>query len=237
MDKFLYILLPLLISCTSKQTEVDLQQNLCSEIIELLDELDSLKSVNGELSFLGLKLSNDSATYSMLQKVLEEYRIDTSESKKYFELIDEQDLRFNLDPNSTVYRFYWRRAFEPNDILIRISKNYSEVELVYKIIKVASASPNVKDTTELLSVTKRIISKEEWQKFESLVNKSYFWQLGPNFDYGFDGSFWTLEGATHYQNGTINYHVFSKWSPEKNDFREACEYLISLSGEDYGEIY
>ena len=46
-------------------------------------------------------------------------------------------------------------------------------------------------------------------------------------DMGRDGSQWVLEGVRDNR-----YHIVDRWSPENSEYREACTYLLKLSGMD-----
>lgn len=97
---------------------------------------------------------------------------------------------------------------------------------------------DVKDNTGYVDTifTKKTIpiQKTEWIKFNELVDVALFWQTARFADDNkfLDGSGWTLEGLRKEHINDTKYHSLYIDSPEKCAFRDACEYLMSLSGED-----
>jgi len=72
----------------------------------------------------------------------------------------------------------------------------------------------------------RSLSDDEWNEFMRLLRQSGYWDLlskddspPPN-----DGATWIIEGSRNGQHHQVNRHAPS------SEFRDACAYLVSLSG-------
>lgn len=89
----------------------------------------------------------------------------------------------------------------------------------------------VKDTIQFRYVTRtRELSTEEFKKFKDLIEAKQFWTYSPmgKAIFGADGADWILEGLDIEK----GYHMVYRWSPYKdrdNEFRELCQYLITLT--------
>jgi len=70
------------------------------------------------------------------------------------------------------------------------------------------------------------LSDDEWNEFMHLLRQSGYWDLPSNDDSlpPFDGATWIIEGI---RNG--KHHQVNRRSPS-SEFREACVYLVKLSG-------
>jgi hypothetical protein len=143
------------------------------------------------------------------------------------------------DKNSETYRFLWLRSFHP-PVSIRLyrAKNQSYI-IVKQLSGVGVPENGAAIFPKTLTVNEtRPISEAEWEHFQELLKKSGFWLI-PTEDgkpIGLDGAGWLLEGVKSGQ-----YHVVDRQSPEQGDFREACVYLLRISGvninESKGELY
>ncbi len=75
---------------------------------------------------------------------------------------------------------------------------------------------------------KRQLHKKEWQNILTHVKTSSFWSLKSNIDdAGNDGARFIIEGV---KNG--KYHVVDRWMPDKGNYREFCNYLLTISEVD-----
>ena len=126
------------------------------------------------------------------------------------------------------YRFLWLRSFD-NPIVVRIWRSESNVNLVTKQLDGDGGHHPGK-----LVVTKaRTLSNKEWGEFTKYLEQSSYWTLPTDIgDIGNDGAQWVLEGARENR-----YHVVDRWSPKNGSYREACFYLLELSGLKLGKIY
>jgi hypothetical protein len=62
-------------------------------------------------------------------------------------------------------------------------------------------------------------------KFLALLERTEFWKMPTDSSRrGFDGAYWTLEGA---QNGTC--HVVERWCPDNTPFRQLARDLFKLA--------
>ena len=78
-----------------------------------------------------------------------------------------------------------------------------------------------------------MITQEQFLKFKSLLEDSYFWDLSfeTRSEILLDGEYWTLEGICKFpSNDTlIKYNIVERQNPRKGSFRSACEYLQILA--------
>lgn len=77
----------------------------------------------------------------------------------------------------------------------------------------------------------RTLTEDEWLKFTSLLDESWFWSESPlvNEDVVNDGEEWIMEGIKQDKGLTANYHEVHRIMP-KQEFRDACNYLLKLTG-------
>jgi hypothetical protein len=153
--------------------------------------------------------------------------------------MDEPSFQSILNDNVDTYRFLWLRSFHPA-VSVRIWKcqqgycvNAKQLDSVDKYID-GKLVPSAK----LAVNSSHPLSADEWSRFLSLLERASFWSL-PTVDGGpmaEDGAAWLLEGT----NGA-KYHVVDRQSPQTGDYREACVYLLKISGlkvdEAKGELY
>jgi hypothetical protein len=137
------------------------------------------------------------------------------------------------------YRFLWLRSFH-QPVSIRIWRNAEQIQLVVRQLSAGGQAVDgqVKVVGELTIDVTRPATKEEWEHFQELLTNSSFWSM-PSEDVrprGVDGAGWLLEGVKFNQ-----YHLVNRRSPEQGAYREACIYLLRISGvpvdESKGELY
>jgi hypothetical protein len=135
-------------------------------------------------------------------------------------------LLYNKEINKEVYRFTWIRTFH-NPITIRIEKTDEKYKIYWKICSGKGGFYH----GVLKANEEKQITKEEWKKFQKLLDLIDFWNLKNNGDLmGTDGSQWILEGTT-----TKKYQVVDRFSPHKGQYYEACNFLIELTNLKIGE--
>lgn len=133
------------------------------------------------------------------------------------------DKKFDSSLNEA-YRFTWHGAFhQPFRIEIQEAKNSYQMSIKFKSM----------DSMQCLN---KEIKEKEWIEFKSLLNDAYFWRLGcenvldPNEISYFDGSTWKLEGfRKNIRNSNKKYHCVWMDNPKAGPFKNACNYLITLS--------
>lgn len=153
--------------------------------------------------------------------------------------MQEPPLSSSKDKNTETYRFLWLRSFhEPVSIRLYRVKNQN-----YMTVKQLPSSGIVQNGQTIfpknLTINEtRPVSDAEWERFQELLKKSDFWSM-PTEDGklpGTDGARWLLEGIKFNK-----YHVVNRQSPEQGDYREACIYLLRISGlkidESKDELY
>ena len=126
------------------------------------------------------------------------------------------------------YRFLWLRTFH-HPIAIRVWRKGEERNMAFKELDGAGGY----DPGKLIANLTRRLTTDEWDKFIKLLQQASYWQLPTESrNGGRDGAQWILEGKKDEQ-----YHVVDRWSPEGGSYREACLYLLKLSGQKQKELY
>jgi hypothetical protein len=127
------------------------------------------------------------------------------------------------DENIETYRFLWLRSFH-HPIFVRIEREENKIKLFTKELGGAGGYRPGK----VLRSNKINLEKEEFCRFLNLLEDANFWKMPTKHDVlGEDGAQWILEGVKKGR-----YHIMDRWSPEKGEYREACVYLLKLSGYD-----
>lgn len=163
----------------------------------------------------------------------------------------DEPILFNYYQGHDIYRFLYIRSFDP-PLVISLHRNDEEVWLSVKKLDrsprfidyyqpdTTSYPPN--DTSESLIAPrytlikadrkanivlneKKVLSENEWTKFDSLLTACQFRTLPPTKDQmGIDGSQWIIE--SHLKSG---YYFVERRTP-KDKFRDCGKYLLELSG-------
>lgn len=83
----------------------------------------------------------------------------------------------------------------------------------------------------LSSEKTRELDADEWFKFTSLIDNSWFWSEPSLTREGVfcDGAEWIMEGVIQERGRGKNYHEIHRIDP-KPEFQETCDYLLKLSG-------
>jgi hypothetical protein len=153
---------------------------------------------------------------------------------KHLKAMGEPSLFSTKEPNTEIYRFLWLRSFDPS-LAIRIQKSGNSNLLTLKQLNENGGSSNPSNLK--LEKTKNI-TEDEWTTFIHYLYQASFWtgitRSESTKEDGEDGAQWVLEGVKNEK-----YRVIDQWSPETGDFREACLYLVKLSGLELkpGETY
>ena len=146
---------------------------------------------------------------------------------KYLKAMDVSSLNSIAESDET-YRFLWLRTFH-HPIAIRVWRKGEERNMVFKELDGAGGY----DPGKLIANRTRRLTTDEWDKFIKLLQQASYWQLPKESkNGGRDGAQWILEGKKDEQ-----YHVVDRWSPEGGSYREACLYLLKLSGQKQKELY
>lgn len=167
--------------------------------------------------------------------------------------IAKEKILYNYYLDHDIYRFSWFRSFhgpvfisihrELNKYWLAISKlnkPYVKYQHVIDFIPPKGTSEEDSKTfaarnkqmMDSLNIFPRIevkktipIAKDEWDKFERLLNECDYWYLQPLIErQGLDGSRWIIEA--HFEN---KYWFVDRWSP-RDKFRRCGKYLLELSG-------
>jgi hypothetical protein len=133
------------------------------------------------------------------------------------------------DCSAESYRFLWLRSFHA-PIAVRLWRSNGQHFLVVKQLR----SRDDDRPGKILISRINSLSEEEWNNFKKLLHESSFWKLlveeptvvnpdGSITVYA-DGAQWIMEGASD-----NCYHIVDRHSA-KGEYREACLYLLKLSG-------
>ena len=130
--------------------------------------------------------------------------------------------------NKSVYRFLFLHSmcYPSCPLSIRIEKNDTSYSLHYARLE---NSDNKREFKE----EQKVLSKDQWNKFLSLIEIADYWNLStneivPKNEARMDGARYIIEAI---DNG--KYHVVDRWSPYSttyDKFAKCAGYLIELSG-------
>lgn len=143
---------------------------------------------------------------------------------KHLRAMGESSL-LNVDnPDTETYRFLWLRSFH-QPISVRVERRgYS-----FHLEAVELSGTGGYEPGKILQTDDVVIHSDQWCRLMTLLDKAKFWEQSTSSDssLGRDGAQWVLEGVNDER-----YHIIHRWSPTDDSFREACIYLLLLSGRD-----
>ena len=148
-------------------------------------------------------------------------------SSEYLKSFGEKSFLDISEEKTEVYRFLWLRSFH-HPIFVRIEKRDNLIQLFSKEL---DGRANAYNPGKVLRKEHKILTEQQWCNFSSLLEKSEYWKMPADYTMGRDGANWILEGV---KDG--RYHVVNRWSPENDEYREACIYLLKLSGFDTARL-
>ena len=127
------------------------------------------------------------------------------------------------DDETEIYRFLWLRTFH-RAVAIKAVRHAYDFEVHY----LETTGMGGYEPGKLLVKNKYNVTQAQWCEFMDLLDKADFWNL-PTIDreVGLDGSDWILEGVRENR-----YHIVDRWTPDSGDFREACLFLLKVTGRD-----
>jgi hypothetical protein len=138
-----------------------------------------------------------------------------------------QDSLLNITDDSEVYRFLWLRTFH-HPLVVAIKRK----DGLTTLSTVETNGAGGYEPREIIKSKTFQLKDDEYCNFIRLLNKSDFWEMTSNKGIsGTDGAQWIMEGV---KNG--RYHITERWSPADGQFREACVYLLQLSGVDVDKL-
>lgn len=153
---------------------------------------------------------------------------------KHLKAMDEPVLLKYAGYEEESYRFLWLRSFH-HPVAVRLNR-FGEGRML--VVKELDGAGGYKPGYVTVEKT-RLLSEGEWAMFMHLLNRACYWQLATedvsSID-GVDGAQWILEGVKEGR-----YHVVDRWSPREGTYRDACLYLLKISGlgidESSGKVY
>ena len=147
----------------------------------------------------------------------------------------------NISGNS-VYRLLYLRSFH-SPIAVTLTQASSSRRLRATLMSPPQDEPGI---ATVLDHRNRVLTTDEWAKFEQLLVKSKFWTMQswppPRFTpeghriVTFDGSEWMFEARTPRASHTVA-TKFPGLDPGNDDFKAMLLYLLSLSGLQIEEVY
>ncbi|HEX8736177.1 MAG TPA: hypothetical protein VF721_12690 [Pyrinomonadaceae bacterium] len=141
---------------------------------------------------------------------------------EYLRWMGEKSLLDASDGGAEIYRFFWLRSFD-RPIFMRVERRGNRIKLFTKEL---SAPQTVSRNYS------RNLDRTEWCEFLKLLRQADYWNLptSQRVD-GVDGAQWLLEGVRENR-----YHLVDRWTPQTGEFREACIYLLRLSGVEIDKL-
>lgn len=147
---------------------------------------------------------------------------------KHLKAMGEPSFLSNVEGES--YRFLWLRSFH-HPIAVRLWRSGHSYFL---LVKQLNGAGGYEPGTLVTNRTRRL-TESEWNDFLNYLEKSCYWQMPVDDEQRMpDGAQWILEGVRD-----NCYHIVDRQSPEVGDYREACLYLLKISGLNVsgGDIY
>ena len=141
--------------------------------------------------------------------------------EKHLAAMGESALSVRREGQDEAYRFLWLRTFH-HPVAVRVWRAGEGRFVSAKELDGAGGH----EPGKLIADGTRPLKAEEWDEFTRLLERACYWNLDARRDPGGrDGAQWILEGAR-----AGRYHVVDQWTPDSGAYREACLYLLKLSG-------
>lgn len=145
---------------------------------------------------------------------------------KFLKLMDEKSL-LDGSNETEIYRFLWLRTFH-HPIFVRVERKGNSIRLSSK----ESNGAGGYEPGKIIRTTNIILNESQWCEFLSIVEKSKYWQMPSEKQVaGVDGAQWILEGVKEGR-----YHIVDRFMPQKDNYEQACIYLLELSGIDIDRL-
>jgi hypothetical protein len=140
---------------------------------------------------------------------------------KHLEAMGEKSLLDVSGGETEIYRFLWLRSFH-HPVFVRVERSRNQVRLS----TAESDGAGGYGPGKTFRRSSRNLDQTEWCEFLKLLRQADYWNLPTDRrENGLDGAQWILEGVRENR-----YHLVDRWSPEAGEYREACVYLLRLSG-------
>jgi len=146
---------------------------------------------------------------------------------RHLAAMGEKSLLDERDGAAEVYRFLWLRTFD-HPLFVRLENRRNEIKLFTAELDGAGGyrPGNVLRSDEFS------VSEDDFCDFLLLLEKADYWNTPVEDDsLGNDGAQWILEGVRQGR-----YHVVDRWTPRTGEYREACLFLLKLSGIDMDRL-
>jgi hypothetical protein len=121
-----------------------------------------------------------------------------------------------------IYRFFWLRTFH-HPVMIRLSRKGDDK---YLVVKQTDGRGGYEFGKLIVNETRKL-KDSEWCEFIRRLDEADFWSKKKIDLSGLanDGAFWNIEGVREQR-----YYLSGEQSPDTGKFREACIYLMRISG-------
>lgn len=147
---------------------------------------------------------------------------------KFLAAMDEPSLSVG-DVRAETYRIIWLRSFDPPMVFRLIVLPDGTAILITK----KTNGEGGYEPGKMVLNKETTIDKQETQELLKALKMTNFWTLPTflsDFEVGFDGAHWVLEG----KNGR-EYHLVDRWSG--GEIRDWALLLMNMSGENLRPIY
>ena len=234
-----------LISCsstTTKEKQPELRDIVAEKHFTHIGWNEFYDTTDLNYKILKAYRDNDQQALQKLNAELDVQRQDTIHREKIDTCVKLEHLsRMKVDE---VYRFRHSQSFCKAVQVVTISKANETYRLHYvEFLSVGDPKesfPIITKNGDTVSMTcikakefEMPITKQEWEGLEKKVELADYWGLKPrNYQFGFDGSSWTIDAFTKRYGyiTTQQVHSVFRWSPE-NEFAELGVYFMKLARE------
>lgn len=147
---------------------------------------------------------------------------------KHLSAMKQESLLDTSDENKEVYRFLWLRTFD-HPVFVRAERDGYSFKMVSRELDGAGGY----EPGKILRTDTRLLERNEWCELVRILDETRYWQMSSHQrdDSGNDGAQWILEGVKNNR-----YHIVDRWSPNAGKYREACVFLLQLSGRDVASL-
>jgi hypothetical protein len=227
---------------TTKEPQTELKDIVAQKLLDQADWNEFYDTTDINFKILKAYRQNDQQALQKLNAELDAQRRDTIHRDKIDTCVKLEHLsRMKVDE---VYRFRHSQSFCKAVQIVTISKANETYRLHYlEFLSVSNPKesfPIVTKDGDTINMTcikakefEMPITKDEWGQLEKKVELADYWGLKPrNFQFGFDGSSWTIDAFTKRYGyiTTQQVHSVFRWSPE-NEFAELGVYFMKLARE------
>src|SRR5688500_154240 len=234
---FLFILLT--IGCDQSEPSInktETRDSVLQEYMSMVDSNEYYDTTAYDFKVLRSYINNDTVFLRKMSDDLKLWKLEESfydlDSCVYLKKLTE----LNVDE---VYRFRHSQSFCFFGQIITITRSSDEIQLHYVEYSNGegqifwnSSGDTIPPYCEIIKDFSKKLSTNYWEEIETLLKKADYWGLkSHNYQSGFDGSSWKVEGYSReprFMTGQQIHRVY-RWSPQ-NSFKELGMLFMKLSG-------